>query len=319
MENREIPQGPEQVLSREGFRNVSLMKRRGEGGVYAAEHEGEDVVIKVGRRTEHGIDLVENQQRADAFLSDKLPGDKVFVPASTLLLRDGWTMAISAKVSGEVLAESVPDGMRSTLSSDEIKALVESLVAIRGISVEDMPKYFRQIAESGWNKDFYAGRLLANAQNPIDKGLMTVRDRDGLREIWESHFEVASFQHHDIVPFNLMRSEDGRLALLDGEYARVGMTGYDPAYFVLQSAGLLHQPKMAHEFLVNTLEAWDKQYPQSDLRKAIMSPLAYRVIANLGDAGAMTNAGVQERAKALKDAILTDDIARVMEALEAMA
>jgi len=318
MEKREQFRGVESFLAQQGFRDLARIKQRGEGGVFSAEDAGKRVVVKIGRRVDQGIDLIENQHTVSDFLARSVQNERVFVPESKLVIRDGWTASVSTAIDGEVFSSSEPEGMHHEMTSAEVVDTVSFLADIRSLPEIDIPASLQEIARTGWNKQFYATRLRANAENPIRNGFLTEQERDRLQEIWERHYDVSHVQHHDIVPFNLMRTKDQKIALLDGEFGRIGMTGYDPAYFVLQTAGLLHRPEAARHFLQQTLDTWEQRFPQDALPERILSPFAYRVIASFNDPAPANDIGVRERTVALKEAILTDDISQIIATLDAM-
>lgn len=284
------------------------------GGVffYRATREGGEVVIKAAPSPKEGVDRVKNQAIANAFLHDAVQGEAVEVPGTIFEERDGFSLAIMDAVPGTVIAESRPDGMIGAMTSDDISSLISWLAAVRRVPVVDIPKHFSDVAERDWNEAFYRTRLAANAEGPIDQGTLTSAEFVELESLWSKHFGKLSFQHHDVVPFNMIRKPDDRIALIDGEFARIGMVGYDVAYFAIQTYCLYGRADLAVAMLDQSLKAWGNEFPEDDLSSAILAPLAYRIVANLNDPAARTNESVRERTMRLKDLILEGNVESII-------
>ena len=112
-----------------------------------------------------------------------------------------------------------------------------------------------------------------------------------------------------------MRKPNGSLALLDGEFGRLGMLGYDPAYFAIQTFCLFNRGELSAIMLSEAWSAWQTNYPEDNFDKAILAPLAYRLVANLNDVPTKQNADVRKRTLALKQLVLSNDLQTVIDGL----
>lgn len=303
------------ALQRSAMQDARFDHEKGGVFFYRATREGRDVVIKVAPSTKVGVDRIKNQALANAFLHGAVREKGIEVPATVFEEHDGFSLAIMDAVPGAVIAESRADGMKEVMTSDDIALLVSWLAAVRHVSVTDIPGYFSDVAERDWNETFYRIRLTENSKGPIEQGTLTSVEFIELESIWSKHYGRLSFQHHDVVPFNMIRKPDGRIALIDGEFARIGMAGYDAAYFAIQTYCLYGRADLAVAMLEQSTKVWESEFPEDDFSHAIMVPLAYRIIANLNDTTARTNDSVRERTVRLKDLILEGNVATIIAGL----
>ncbi len=306
------------ILQEEGYKQVQPLPTEKQGIFFAsAEKDGERFVLKAaGEATGEG-GRIENQAIADQFLHENVTGLRIDVPQASLDKKSGLTLTAMKKVEGQVIAESKPDGMKGEMTESDVRALVEWLTAVRKIPAERIPEHFKTIAKNFLNEAFYRERLSVNAKSPIEQGTVTEMEFEDLSALWEQNYGTLSFQHHDVVPFNLIRKPDGSMSLIDAEFARLGMVGYDPAYFAIQTYALYNRADLAAQMLEESLAAWDKQFPEDNLRESILAPLAYRIVANLNDASTKQNAGARARTLHLKELILSGDVQEVIDGLNA--
>lgn len=286
--------------------------------VYRATRDGYRYVIKSSKTEAHGVDRIKNETEANRFLRANVSTPGLLIPDSTFFKDAGFSFLVSHEIEGEAIAVSAPEGMEEDLSETDVQALVDFLLSTRSISEASIPHYFQDVADHHWNKAFYAGRLSQNAQGPLKNELLTAESFGCFERMWAQGYGARTFQHHDLVPFNLLRTADG-LALLDSEFARIGMVGYDIAYFTLQTACLLNRPKTAVALLEGALAAWSKRFPEDNIEAAIFAPLAYRYIASLNDAPSLHDRGVQARTLAFGTLIANGNMAKIIEELKSWA
>ena len=287
------------------------------GGVffYRATREEKDVVIKAAPSPKTGVDRVKNQAFANSFLHDVVRDEAIEIPDTIFEHHDSFSFAIMDAVPGVIIAESRADGMREEMTATDISSLMSWLVAVRRIPTSAIPKHFIAIAEDDWNEAFYRERLVVNAEGPIAQGTLTLLELQGLQSLWARHYGAMSFQHHDVVPFNMIRKPAGNISLIDGEFARIGMVGYDAAYFAIQTYCLYGRSDLAKAMLEGVVNAWKSEFPADDMAHSILAPLAYRIVANLNDAPTKTNKDVRERTVHLKTLILQGDIQSIIHGL----
>ncbi|MFZ2682289.1 MAG: phosphotransferase [Patescibacteria group bacterium] len=307
---------PQETLTQEGLSDVrELPQQKSDVWLFEAVKDGQPVFVKGSVEVSNGVDRIENQVLAQKLLHTELLEQALKVPDAELVRSNGLSLAIMERVEGSLLGESRPDGLKEKMSEAELETLVDWLVAARRIPAEKLPEQFREIADKVWNQDFYSQRLEQNAKEPLALGLLTDQELQTLQQLWAENYGLLTFQHHDIVPFNLMRDQEQKLWLLDGEFARLGMAGYDSAYFALQSYGLYGDGESAAIMLEKSLSAWEKNFPEDQLESAILAPLAYRIVASLNDAPTKNNQAVRERTIFLKDLILSGDVRKLIAGL----
>lgn len=298
-------------------RSLALDHERNGVLFFTGTQDERDVMIKTAPRPLQGVDRIENQARANDFLHRSLPHSAILIPETSFVGDERTSAAIMDRVIGESVAESRENGMAAeAMTPEDISAIVSWLAEIRRLPLASIPNHFHAIREHDWNEAFYEERMKHNAKGPINLGLLSESERGALQSLWRRHLDIRTFQHHDVVPFNFMRRPNGGLAIMDGEFARIGMTGYDPAYFAIQMYCLYDRGDLAAYMLEESLRLWDTNFPEDDLRTRILSPLAYRIVANLNDPPVKRDGSVQRRTIALKDRILQDDLDAVIAGLQ---
>ncbi len=303
------------ALTQQNFENVQLHHERGGVFFFTALKEGKHLVVKVAQTPAAGVDRIKNQALANRFLHEHAQSKAVEVPATSFIEHDGYSFAIMDAVAGVAIAESRADGMNEEFTKEDVGSIVSWLAAIRRVPTTEIPEHFRTVAKNDWNMGFYRERLFQNASKPIEQGTLTSDELSHLQTLWAGHYGFITFQHHDVVPFNIMRTPT-ELALVDGEYARLGMTGYDPAYFAIQTFCLYNRGDLAAEMLEQAIAVWKQEFPMDNLEHSIIAPLAYRIVANLNDGPTQTDENVRERTVRLKSLILTGDIQQIIEGLK---
>jgi hypothetical protein len=281
---------------------------------YGTDHGG-DVIIKTSVTPAQGVDRIKNQALGNQFLQENIPNAPITIPQTTYFEAGHRSYAVMRTIPGEVVAACTPDGTCDGLTVADIATLVDWFVRVREIPTDRIPEHFFTVADTEWNETFYARRLVENAKEPLSQGFLTQDAFNTLKALWQRHYGTFSFQHHDCAPFNMIRKPDGTLALIDSEFSRIGMAGYDSAYFAIQTYCLYGRSDLASTILEETIKAWSEECPQDNLLTTILAALAYRIVANFADDSTRHNQNVLTRTIHLSTLIQSGNIDRIISGL----
>lgn len=87
--------------------------------------------------------------------------------------------------------------------------------------------------------------------------------------------------HHDVAPWNMARSENGAIIIVDAEYSRWGMKWYDAMYFFIQLYTVAGEKELAKLFLTVFLEIVFQNRVPPEEGTSLAQAFCYRIAVNL--------------------------------------
>lgn len=258
-----------------GFSDVMLLGKKRDKDIYTAEKGGKKYVLKVPHNPE-SEDKILTEVCANEFMRSKIPENiPLRIPESRILRTEDSVIGCSEFLEFDALGDQDKGIVSENAGYKHIEKMYRILKFFWSISRDDLPGYLKnKIAEN--DKGKCVRKMEINIQNvPQD-----IRNESEER-FWENIHSIKfrrHFNHHDFALWNMSCESDGRIILLDSEFARWGIKWYDPAYFFIQTYTKLQNPQLAIKFLDYVL----KNTPD-DIQKEIMFPLHYRILVNFNE------------------------------------
>jgi hypothetical protein len=280
----------------------------------AQTSRGESVVIKATSNPEQAIQI-ENEVQASSYLGELISSRRYRFPLP-------WDE--KAKRKGDVSAAAydfIPDvtwfatkfptmHLEHPMSDEGLNDLMSLMKILHAMRAENIPACFLHRAAQEFTDEHYREKLKGYLEPVIGAACVSPDQASTLLSMACDAKIVRRFQHHDLVPWNLGRDAEGRLVVVDAEFARWGMAYYDVAYAFLQIYFMLGDADLAHRWLMAALKTFKSDtFP---IEQAIWQPMAYRFGANLHEA--IHRPDQMKRAQALLPSILSRNLSGLFSA-----
>ena len=141
------------------------------------------------------------------------------------------------------------------------------------IEFADIPDSMKQRYQDKGD-EHYLENCDESAEYLQSKDLLSKSEIEKLRDVLEKNVDKRAFQHHDVVPWHMVKGIDsGEITLIDPEWSDWSLWAYDIAYFILQIVGYAERVDDAKNFYNKIAgEYKDKE----DFDELLHCALAYR-------------------------------------------
>jgi thiamine kinase-like enzyme len=250
--------------------------------VFVAHRNRSSIFIKATADPDQAAQI-ENEVRANGFLCESLDATQFSVPRplDEMPKREGAITAVAFEyVEATWFASKFPNmHLLRQVSDADIEDIVALMAALHRFNGPTTPRYFLDRASTGFTDDHYRARLQEYLMPVEAAGYVTRAQLEQLLAASCGESFDRKLVHHDIVPWNLGRDPEGRLVIVDAEFARWGMAYYDVAYFYLQTYIMLGDAELAKRALWHAGYVFDVFDRPTD--HPFWKPMAYRLGANL--------------------------------------
>ncbi|MFA4955185.1 MAG: phosphotransferase [Patescibacteria group bacterium] len=266
------------LVEQAGYEPAKILMAAGRYVVFRARKGKRDYAIKCSEPDEAAN--LHNESVVNRFLHSVTPRKAGFIfPRSEFIGTEDGALLISDFVAGRWLGYRRPV-LHSRLSLRDLESIYEVMVFLAGLAQDELPESLVTRARREFTPRYYHAKMDWYAAPALEAGLL---DRDELAHLHSMvglHFK-RSFAHHDLVPWNLCRLKDGRLAVTDSEFARWGIAWYDMAYLYLQLAALEKNRALARRAFRYLAGRFKAEGSAQGLEQGIFPALAFRITGNL--------------------------------------
>lgn len=292
-----------------GFTVLEHVKGSHEHDVYIVEKEGKKQVVKASiesAKKEH----IANQVEAESFMRTLLDEDMgISIPEGEYVEEGDVGFGTFEYVEGQAVSD-LDNHVEQLLSEEEIDRVIELYTRLRQVKIEDLPERMKKQGEELFTDKNWRLKLQAHLDS-IPENIVSTKQREQIFQNLDNVGYHQSLQHHDIVPWNMIRKEDGDLVVMDAEYARWGARHYDIAYYYIQNIVYLKDSEHAKMYLKKVVEEMEVRFPEDDIRKEIMYPMTYRIIVNVNESQGKS-LEEQKAANDLFEKILLNDFSELI-------
>lgn len=278
--------------------------------VFVAFDGAEMWAVKAATAAEE-IGKLRTEAKAHQMLRALTPRNARFCFPATEILEDRKTVFVSKSpfVASSWYATAEPFKMRRDMDEDDLEDVFQVMLFLHRIKKSQLTPFLRKEAMRFTLKERLAfhARYLA----PAIGTLCTKKEAQQLVAMMKDVGYKRRFVHHDIGPTNMARLADGRLLVIDAEYARWEMKWYDAAYSFLQLSVLHGEEELAKRWLFKCFMRFGEALPREDFRREIFFPLGYWIAANLFMA--MDHPEQRDRARKMFERILKRDFSLLLE------
>lgn len=228
----------------------------------------DDKVYFLKLATSEGISIVtRNEYHWNNYFNNYSSNNKYLVPRNydSGLYENKYFYLITDFFNGELLCETRSDIKTSDLVN-YIPQIIEFFEIIQQLPVTDF-------SDNRFDNMDYKKRFLDKTRcwfNDIPSNISKKFDLRSLLEIVEKGLSELSAKprHGDFTPWHMIKLQDKRLGLIDGEHAvSNGIEGYDICYFIQRIFSVLKNPRLA----INIYSRLKKKGYQANRLKTVLA------------------------------------------------